>query len=263
MFTKILKYDFKFSYKVFIGMFLGVVAAFLLLRINNSLEAVPAIFLGQLITVVGVIVVAVASYVQVLQMFHRNFFGAEGYLMMTLPVSRFKLVVSKFIVALFWFNFMLLAVLIAQIILGANAITWNNFINMFINASNIALLITLNSLALVGIGLLFLTITLANSVFFGIKIHAVIAAIISAVVHFLGVWGFTALSQRSHGWVVFEHPSGWTSAGYRPLIGLRYGRIPLDDFVYLDIWTILACAAVAAGALALTMHLLKKHAALR
>ena len=46
--------------------------------------------------------IMVVSLVVVIQRFYKSLLGDEGYLMFTLPVETWKLVMSKLLVAIFW-----------------------------------------------------------------------------------------------------------------------------------------------------------------
>ena len=52
--------------------------------------------------VLAIVAIAIGTLVVVVLRFYRNLLGDEGYLMMTLPISREQLVFSKFLVALIW-----------------------------------------------------------------------------------------------------------------------------------------------------------------
>ncbi|MDR2167582.1 MAG: hypothetical protein LBE35_07020 [Clostridiales bacterium] len=273
MFTKILKYDFKFSAKIFFAMFAGMIVFTGILRLSEFLPGVEgfgADMMRLVILMVGVMAVAIASYLQILLLYQRNFFGPEGYLMLTLPVNRGRLLASKFLVSMVWFNFMMLVVPIMVLIIApprgdfwtaiSNALSGNFIVNYFQ---------TINLLALALISILFLTVTLANSVFFGKKVHGVVAGIFSAAYHFLFFLAFVSIDSR---FAITEvnrigHPDGWSYdiITHTPQIGLQYGRIPFEfrGGGFIDIFSIGFVAAFVALTVLAIMYLLKKRVALR
>jgi len=281
MFIKLIKHDFKFSYKIFFGMFAGLIALMVIMRVTNlspNQGYLPVETLRGIISLLGIVGVAIASYFQILMFFHRNFFGAEGYLMLTLPLSRGKILASKFIVAQVWFNFMMLLVPIMTVIIAppmGGGSLWDAFIRA-LSPQLFLIILYMNLIALVLIAFLFLTVTLANTVIFGKKIHALIAGIFAAVVHFLFFWGISAMVNRFYETVnmSWTHPDGWSSV-VGPLImpqtGFAYGRLAPESWqnpytfgiIYIDIWLVGYFLIIAAAAMALTMHLLKKRVALR
>ena len=272
MFTKQLKYDFAFSAKIFIAMFIGMIVISVVLNAADMLPAAQAgmVEIFRVITIgVGGTAVGIASYLQILLFFQRNFFAAEGYLMLTLPVSRGRLLASKFIVSLVWFNFMLLVVPIMLFIIfppTGQSIT-DVIFNQILHTQNIIIFFTvINLVAFVAMAILFLTITLANTVVFGKKVHGVVAGIISAFYHFIFFYIFGQFQNRFYEMLPitgqFNHGE-WRFYRYAPLIGWRYGRIPFGDYAYLDLWTTLFGLAFAAVTIAATLYLLKKKVALR
>lgn len=104
MLGKLIKLDLRFAYKKFLIM------AGLLLVVGLAMP-----FVGQGVLQVGasvifgvtMTIVPLMSIWLVVQHFQRNLFGAEGYLMFTLPVSAPELLLSKLITTMVWFNLML------------------------------------------------------------------------------------------------------------------------------------------------------------
>ena len=121
MFTKQLKYDFMFSYKTFFTMFAGIIALSLVVRVADILPDMPEMLsdiLRMIVIGAGGTAVAVASYIQILLFYQRSFFGPEGYLTLTLPLSRSRQLASKLITTFVWFIFMVIAVPIMLLILA-------------------------------------------------------------------------------------------------------------------------------------------------
>jgi hypothetical protein len=273
MFTKVLKHDFKFSYKVFFAMFAGLVALAAILRISEFL-VVEHVILREIVLGIAAMAVIIASYFQILIFFQRNFFGPEGYLMLTLPVKRGKLLASKFLVSMAWFNFMMLLVPVMVLILvPPRGDFWAAIDNDLNGQVIVGYFEILNMLALGLISILFLTVTLANSVFFGKKVHGVIAGVFSAGYHLLFFWLYATINGR---FMVYETHEitgmslvggEWTmiTSGYFPQIGWQYGRIPFEfrGGGFIDIFTLGYVLGFVALTIAIIMYLLKKRIALR
>ncbi|MCL2753540.1 MAG: hypothetical protein FWE44_05280 [Defluviitaleaceae bacterium] len=277
MFTKILKYDFLFTWKVFLAMAGGIIALSIAARLTGLVANNDTTFYGvisttvfvSIIIVVAVVAVIIASYMQVLLMYARNFFGKEGYLTFTLPVKRSRQYASKVIVSLVWFNFMLLTVPVVVFILSG--ITWEQFtdgVSSILNADFFLILLEINLIGAALISILFLTVTLANTVIANKKIHGIVAGIFAALYHFLFFYIFGLLKGRSFEWtqVTLEHEFG-VATWHRneAQIGWEYGRIPFEGWGggYIDIFSIGFTALFAAVTIIATLYLLKKRVALR
>jgi len=318
MFIKLLKHDFRGSWKVFFAMFAGLAAAIAILALTMTVPTFePSRFdtmsMDELTLLFGVegtaswrewdewsahfserrglqqefftannvqrttiavlvALVALASYLLVIRIYNRSFFKAEGHLLLTMPASRLKLVASKVVMTMVWFNFLLIlvpfAVYAAVAPTGLNPpwpmTAWELFTSLLFSWPMFTMLVYVNVAALVVTSLLFLTITATNSVVFGKKVNVIVAGVLAAFVHFLAAWGVVGLYTRF--WVPLNQ---WGSMQI-PLVGLRYGRIvpgswqpELGGIVFIDIWLIGAGLALAAGAIALTVFLLKKRVSLR
>ena len=110
MLVKTIKYDFMFSKTWFLIMAAAMIVTAIFSRIyaapRHSLGIVrdaDSIMLGIVVMAAGII-----SIFQVPILFNRYLFDDTGILMLTLPVKRFTLLMSKLMVSIVWFNFMLL-----------------------------------------------------------------------------------------------------------------------------------------------------------
>ena len=67
-------------------------------------DFVPNVLAGifMVLYVIGIVVIAVLTFVIIILRFYRNLLGNEGYLMMTLPVTREKHILSKLFAAVIW-----------------------------------------------------------------------------------------------------------------------------------------------------------------
>ena len=113
MLRKLLKYDLLFGRTTFLVMAgLALLLAFLL----PWVESLHLGVLSQILEVVAILIlvpVGIISVVLVIQLFVKNLFGAQGYLMHTLPVKARTLLSSKLLTTVIWFNFMLFTGVIA------------------------------------------------------------------------------------------------------------------------------------------------------
>lgn len=117
MLKRLLKYEFLSTGRIFGLCYAGVLALALLFRITGALawdhtaehaaqHLVPWIDLLASLSgaIYGVMIAAVfvITFILILQRFYRNLLGGEGYLMNTLPVHAWQLVISKLIAATVW-----------------------------------------------------------------------------------------------------------------------------------------------------------------
>ena len=113
MLRKLLKYDLLFGRNTFFVMS-GLVL--LLASLLPWVESLDLGVFGEILGVVAVLIllpVGIIAVVLVIQLFAKNLFGAQGYLMHTLPVKARTLLSSKLMTTFIWFNFMLVTGVIA------------------------------------------------------------------------------------------------------------------------------------------------------
>ena len=106
MLGKLIKIDLRFAYKQFLAMallllVLGVLAPYLEVDVFRFGIAIAF--------AVAFTAIPIISVWLIVQHFHRNLFGNEGYLMFSLPVSARQLLISKSVTTMLWFNLMLAA----------------------------------------------------------------------------------------------------------------------------------------------------------
>ena len=133
MLGKTLKYDIKFGRNSFLLIAGAIVLFGALARIFGQpfLDMVGI----QIIAVLGVAVIACAFTILVFQNFNRSIFGAEGYLTLTLPVKRYKLMLSKVLSTLLWFNVVVLSFIVMSLIMYPNM--WGEFLSALSNIYNV------------------------------------------------------------------------------------------------------------------------------
>lgn len=119
MLGKLMKYEFIAMGRIFLPMFgaliiISIVNA-ILGRLGLTTPQVIAIVVSVLI-IVGILIIV---YVLTIQRFWTNLMSNEGYLMMTLPVSVDKLILSKLFVATIWSIISTIVVIVAVIIMAS------------------------------------------------------------------------------------------------------------------------------------------------
>jgi len=103
MLKKLIKYDFRSTWREFAAIYLAILLGVTLFPIigrtisSNAINAFIGIIAFAII--VAVIVVTIGSLFKI---YNKNVFSNEGYLTMTLPVNETQIVLSKLIVSSFW-----------------------------------------------------------------------------------------------------------------------------------------------------------------
>ena len=105
MLAKLLKYEFKSIGRLFLPLYglsilLAIANRFTAYNPDFEYEIPEFVLMGTFITLL--MGLAIVTFIQCVLRFKRNLLGDEGYLMMTLPVSRFDLIFSKLIAAVVW-----------------------------------------------------------------------------------------------------------------------------------------------------------------
>lgn len=117
MLTKLLKYEFKATGRVYGGLYLAILAAAALLglsfRFPIFLVHTAPIAVLMIVYLALVVAIVVMTVFTIVQRFTRNLLGREGYLMHTLPVSSVQLILSKLISSMVWVLCSILAVLLS------------------------------------------------------------------------------------------------------------------------------------------------------
>lgn len=108
MLGKLLKYEFKSTARIFLPLYPALLIMALLNKLMYSLIKTDNFFGGipkaLFSTVYGVVLIGifVITFLVMIQRFHKNLLGDEGYMMFTLPVKSNLLIISKLIVAFVW-----------------------------------------------------------------------------------------------------------------------------------------------------------------
>ena len=105
MLSKLLKYEFKATCRIYGGLYLAILAAAALLGAFFRFPALISDFPFAVVTIVYLmlcVAIAVITALTIIQRFTRNLLGREGYLMHTLPVTESQLILSKLISSVVW-----------------------------------------------------------------------------------------------------------------------------------------------------------------
>ena len=118
MLSKLLKYEFKATCRIYGGLYLAILAAAALLGAFFRFPALASDFPIVVVTTVYLmlcVAIAVITALTIIQRFTRNLLGREGYLMHTLPVTPAQLILSKLISSTVW---LLCSILVIALSLG-------------------------------------------------------------------------------------------------------------------------------------------------
>ncbi len=135
MLTKLLKYEFRATARLFGLCYLGTLGAALLLRIMATLawdhtweyssqmeqlfpmRDVAAGMSGALYAIM-IAAVVVLTFIVILQRFYKNLLGGEGYLMHTLPVRPWEHITAKLIAAVVWSVLSTIVIFLSLFVVG-------------------------------------------------------------------------------------------------------------------------------------------------
>ena len=118
MLSKLLKYEFKATGRIYGGLYLAILAAAALLGAFFRFPALASDFPIVVVTTVYLmlcVAIAVITALTIIQRFTRNLLGREGYLMHSLPVTPAQLILSKLISSMVW---LLCSILVIALSLG-------------------------------------------------------------------------------------------------------------------------------------------------
>lgn len=187
MLGKLIKYDIKLGKRSYLTMAAVLTFAAVLIRIitkidNESVSSLAEIVVVMVLLVIMTVIIT-AGVVLVYQNFARTLFSNEGYLTLTLPVKRNRLIVSKLITSLLWFNFMLLVAYIIMFIMiegesGLDMLFKRIWTDMLIF---IVMLIIVNLFAANGILILFQFAAAANISIGGKRLGWIFGAVCSGL----------------------------------------------------------------------------------
>jgi len=258
MFTKVLKYDFLFSKTAFLVMaalMLGIAIVVKLASLVMAPQAFEWIFGIIAILTLAITVLAICAHV--VQFFYKNFFSDAGYLMLTLPVSRGKLLASKMIVSFTWLLFMLVVGFFALFIFAWAQdpnVTISTFSAAF-DLINLMIYINVILIALFIQSVLFLAVALSHSVFGRWQMPSLVSGIVVFMYVGAALISGSLLAARGSEWVIRTYvtniydnygeiigSNSWNNSEFARETGLRIGRIALGDsgaFIDIFLWGML------------------------
>jgi len=285
MLFKLIKHDFRYSARLFLALGAIAIAIAAIVAATDVMQAHQVVAtqnLRRIITsTLGLWVVppvAIAAIIHIGQFYRKGMFGRVGHLVMTMPVSRGALLISKLIVAFVWFLFALLVglAMIAVIYFVSPQLYSGEFGPGFIqNIGMLPLVLEIICMGLFAISLLFFCITLSHTAFANMRISHLISSAIWLLWAVLYLWAYNMLSLRfmpiveeirrtADGTLISQ------SSRAIPLTGLQYGRIvigeetvmgfmPFTTEVFIDILFIAFSLATTAVTVVATRALLKNH----
>lgn len=103
MLGKLLKYELKATSRTFIPLYVALI----LVAMINNIFTINDIQLGISVIMIMImfglfVALGVLTLVVLIQRFNKNLLGDEGYLMFTLPVKPYQLILSKLLITVFW-----------------------------------------------------------------------------------------------------------------------------------------------------------------
>ncbi len=156
MLGKVLKYDIKASAKMFLPMYLAVLAisalTFLYVKFLANVENPIADFVGSttlLAYIAALIALVLMTSIFLIMRFYKNFVTDEAYLTFTLPVKTSNLVISKQINSILW-NLISIAVFAAAILIvfGEEIAVNMDIIKWYMRQISISVAAEINSLSM-------------------------------------------------------------------------------------------------------------------
>ncbi|MCL2167215.1 MAG: hypothetical protein FWH49_08015 [Clostridiales bacterium] len=117
MLTKLMKYEFKATSRVFLPLLAALILLSIVNRLLNAIGQTTPMAIGTAATVALIVCIIVLTLVMSIQRFRQNFLSNEGYLMMTLPVSTDSLILSKLFVSVIWILANMLSLVVAVMIM--------------------------------------------------------------------------------------------------------------------------------------------------
>ncbi|MGX4599411.1 ABC transporter permease [Faecalimicrobium sp. JNUCC 81] len=135
MLGKLLKYELKAYIRIFIPIYIAIIAMSFLNRLFGGSELFQMQFIMTTVLIGLFVALYVLSIIIAIQRFRKNLLGDEGYLMFTLPVKTSSIIISKYLASLIFtilsglvalLSFMIIfnAMNISEITLAFNEI-WN------------------------------------------------------------------------------------------------------------------------------------------
>ncbi|MCL1845195.1 MAG: hypothetical protein FWF77_04765 [Defluviitaleaceae bacterium] len=273
MFLRHLKHDLLFGKNMFIALGISIViaavAGLIAFHVIEEPQEARNIINISIFLVLGLVLGFVAVHLS--QFIEKSMFGDAGYLALTLPITRGRLLISKILAAFVWFNYVLLTVFICMIILQPTQ-QYDGVGDVIIpplGMNLIAIYLNLFFVFIFSTNLMLFGLTLHNSVFGKWKVPGFVTSILC-----LGtVFGYASAAVRMinrHMELVTEyHFHEFLGQQIRtavttrePIMGLSVGRLEMFgshlDLQVAGMGLILGLAAFFA-----TWYLLKRRVSLQ
>lgn len=126
-----MKYEFMAMGRVFLPLFAALIVVSIVNRILASLPALAPVTIGMVLLGILIASIAVLTLILTLQRFRNNLLSNEGYLMMTLPVSTDRLILSKLFVAAIWSAASTFIVTLSILIMTMTSDVWRVISDVF------------------------------------------------------------------------------------------------------------------------------------
>ncbi|MCL1994912.1 MAG: hypothetical protein FWG63_01745 [Defluviitaleaceae bacterium] len=240
MLFKLLKYDLMYSKNKFLSM-AGILVAYALI-FGFSVPFIQDLIFANISAMVlfGLIsmVITKLSIIFVYQNYAKNLFSDHGYLMFTLPVKPYLLLVTKIFSALIWLNFMTLVSAVAFVVafFGQHGpfFALSDAIDFLLDGTHVWLFIHMNAIGFFVISLFFAIITLGHSAVKSRVVHSIVAVV-------LGITYFILWSE-AQGWYI--RTFGWATQN-QPLT-VRIGNFDYNMFLLGSsiVFGLVACLAI-------------------
>jgi hypothetical protein len=131
MLKKLMKYEFMATGRVFLPLFAALILISLVNKLLSYLPVDAPQIIGTIISVILMVGIIVLTLVITVQRFRSNLMSNEGYLMMTLPVSTDRLILSKMFVASIWTVASGIVVIISIMIMAMSSISFADLAKAF------------------------------------------------------------------------------------------------------------------------------------
>ena len=270
MLKKLVKYDLMFSKTSFFSAAICLIAISVAARmVFFAVDDVDrARIIISFMNVGGFGLLIVVAFMQTLSLYKDSLFGDTGYLMLTLPACRGRLLLSKLIVTGIWYNFSMLIVLIAGLIQeGTQREDWltGEIRPMVTFSRGVTVYVEGFFVVFTLVCLVFMLVTLSRSFFGRFRVPGFVTAVFGVIFFYVHNIALAVLrgryTQRVTERVERLNPYGNTHSTLtrqEPLIGLEYGRIAVGD-MFIDFYAILINIAIGLAALGITYYLFKRR----
>jgi len=129
MLRKLMKYEFMAMGRVFLPLFAALIIVSVVNRLLAALSNEIPVSIGIILAVILIAGISVVALLLTMQRFRNNLLSNEGYLMMTLPVSTDRIIISKLLVASVWSIASFLVIMISIIIMAMISISLSDIVD--------------------------------------------------------------------------------------------------------------------------------------